>query len=151
MESMDKRVQRTEAALEQGSSQPGLTHSSSHKSLNQATVSHGSDTASNTAESVVPSMEYLRSDESLQNEVEKRLADIKNLNEEATRGRVKSQRGGPGEITVKKSVDWPQHFILTGTHKTRPIYMMTFPLISGFPASFGASRKKNLKVQRLPC
>ena len=66
MDSMDKRVQRTEAALEQGSSQASLLHSSSHKSSNHATVSHGSDTASNSAESVVPSMEYLRSNESLQ-------------------------------------------------------------------------------------
>ena len=80
MDSMDKWVQRTEAALEQGSSLASLTHSKSHKNLNQATVSHGSDMASNAAESVVPSMEYLRSNESLQNEVEKRLADLKNLN-----------------------------------------------------------------------
>ena len=27
---------------------------------------------------------------------------------------------GPSDITVKRSVDWPQNFILTGTHKTRP-------------------------------
>ena len=47
------------------------------------------------------------------------MADLKYLNETPTKGRVKSKRGGPGEITVKKSVDWPQHFILTGTHKTR--------------------------------
>ena len=80
MDSMDKRVQHTEAALEQGSSHASLAHSSSHKSLNQATVSHGSNMASNSAESVVPSMEYLRSNESLQSEVEKRLADLKNLN-----------------------------------------------------------------------
>ena len=122
MDSMDKWVQSTEAALKQGSSHASLAHSSSHKSLNQATVSHGSDTASNPVDSLVPSMEYLRSNESLQSEVEKRLADLKNLNEAETRGRVKSQRGGPGKITDKKSVDWPQHFILTGTHKTRPTY-----------------------------
>ena len=73
MDSVDKGVQRTEAALEQGSSHVSLAHSSSHKNLNQATVSHGSDTAGNAAESVVPSMEYLRSNESLQNKVERRL------------------------------------------------------------------------------
>ena len=86
--------------LEQGSSHVSLAHTSSHKNLNQATVSHGRDTARNAAESVVPSMEYLRSNESLQNEVERRLADLKNLNEAVTKGRVKSQRGGSGAITV---------------------------------------------------
>ena len=48
-------------------------------------------------------MEYLRSNESLQNEVERRLANLKNLNEAATKGRVKLQRSGPGEITVKRA------------------------------------------------
>ena len=51
MVTMDNRVQRTEAALEQGST----ANSSSHKNLlNQATVSHGCDTAGNSAENVVP-------------------------------------------------------------------------------------------------
>ena len=47
---------------------------------------------------------------------------------------VKTQRGGPGEITVKKSVDWPQHFIPTGTHKTRPMYddLTITQWVSGF-------------------
>ena len=30
--------------------------------------------------------------------------------------------GGGGEISVKRVVDWPQNFILTGTNKTRPTY-----------------------------
>ena len=140
-----------EAALEQGSSQASLHHSSSHKSSNSATVSHGSDTASNSAESVVPSMEYLRSNESLQSEVEKRLADLKNLNEAATRGRVKSQRGGPGEITVKKSVDWPQNFILTGTHKTRPTYddLSITQWVSGFVRCIQEEKSENNKASML--
>ena len=54
--------------------------------------------------------------------MDRRLAELRNLNESATRGRVKSQRGGPGEISVKRVVDWPQNFILTGTNKTRPTY-----------------------------
>ena len=54
MDSMGKRVQRTEAALEQDSSHVSLAQTSSHKNLNQATVSHSIDMASNVAESVVP-------------------------------------------------------------------------------------------------
>ena len=67
-------------------------------------------------------MSYLRNNKSVQHEVEKHLTELRNLNESANKGKVKSQRGGPGEIFVKKSVDWPQHFILTGTHKNRLSY-----------------------------
>ena len=35
-------------------------------------------------------------------EVEKRLAELRTLNESATKGRMRSQRGGPGDIFVKK-------------------------------------------------
>ena len=35
---------------------------------------------------------------------------------------MKSQRGGPGEIPVKKVVGWPPNFILTRNRKSRPTY-----------------------------
>ena len=92
MEAMDRRLQHTEAALEQGQSQ-------------QDTVSYGTDTELASSHSVVPSMMYLRNNESLQTKVEKRLAELRNLKETATKGRAMSQRGGPGEIFVTKSVD----------------------------------------------
>ena len=144
-------MQRTEAALEQGRSHVSLAHTSSHKNLNQAKISHGSDTASNGAESVVPSMEYLRSSESLQNEVERHLVYLKNLNEAATKGRVKLQRGCPGEITVKKSVDWPQHFIFTGTHKTRPSYddLTITQWVSGFMRCIQDEKSETVRASML--
>ena len=55
----------------------------------------------------------LRGNEFLQTEVDKRLAELEKLNETATRGRLKSQRGGLGNFLVKRMVDWPQNFILT--------------------------------------
>ena len=120
MEQMDRRVQRTEAALEQGSIQASTSASSAASHSNN--VSGGNATEQNSVESVVPSIDYLRTNDSLQSEVERRLAELRNINEFATRGRVKSQRGGPGEISVKRIVDWPQNFILTGSQKTRPTY-----------------------------
>ena len=45
-------------------------------------------------QSVVPSIEFLRSNESIQCEVEKHLAELRNLNETASKGRVKFQCGG---------------------------------------------------------
>ena len=120
MEQIDRRMQRTEAALEQASTQASTSASSaaSHSSNSVG----GNATEQNTVESVVPSIDYLRTNDSLQSEVERRLAELRNINEFATRGRIKSQRGGPGEISVKRIVDWPQNFILTGSQKTRPTY-----------------------------
>ena len=47
---------------------------------------------------------------------------------------MKSQRGGPGKIPVKKVVDWPQHFILTRNRKSRPTYddLTVTQWVSGF-------------------
>ena len=141
MELMDRRVQRTEAALEQGSSRVSPLLSVSQGQQGTATVSNHTLTVldsngaeANVDQSVVPSIEFLRSNESVQCEVEKRLAELRTLNESATKGRVKSQRGGPGEIFVKKSVDWPQNFILTGNQKTRPTYddLSITQWVSGF-------------------
>ena len=54
------------------------------------------------SQSVVPSMTYLRNNESVQTEVGKHLVELRNLSESATKGRVKSQRGAPGDVFVKK-------------------------------------------------
>ena len=108
MELMDRRVRRTEAALEQGSSHVSPLPSTSRSQHGTATVSNHSITVpdsnvteANFDQSVVPSIEFLRSNESVQCEVEKRLAELRTLNESATKGRMRSQRGGPGDIFVK--------------------------------------------------
>ena len=56
----------------------------------------------NVTESVVPSLGYFRANESLQSEVAKCLAELEKLNEIATRGRLKSQRGGPDDFRLSK-------------------------------------------------
>ena len=53
MDSMDRKVQKTEAALSQGSSQASSALTTSQNASNNA-VSHGSGTESNVTESVVP-------------------------------------------------------------------------------------------------
>ena len=119
MDLMDRRVQRTEAALGQGTSQASSSSITPHSSSRPNGLSHGSDTEC-TVECVVPSLGYLRSNESVQAEVDKKLAELAQLNESATNGRLKSHHGGPGDVTVKRVVDWPQNFILTGSRKVRP-------------------------------
>ena len=132
MDKMDRRVQRTEAALDQGNSQASgavfSAKNSPEKNLVQALV------PDNSTESVVPSLGYLRENESVQSEVDKHLAELERLNETATRGRLKSQRGGPSDFSVKRMVDWPPNFILTGSRKTRPTYhdLTITQWVSGF-------------------
>ena len=133
MDLMDRRVQRTEAALGQGTSQASLSSVTSHSAPSPNVPSHSIATECN-VESVVPSLGYLRNNDSVQAEVDKRLAELTQLNESATKGRIKSQRGGPGDVTVKRVVDWPQNFILTGSRKVRPSYdnLTMSQWVSGF-------------------
>ena len=133
MDLMDRRVQRTEAALQEGTSQASSSTVTSHNSPNPKVLSNGIDTEA-TVESVVPSLGYLRGNESVQAEVDKRLAELAQINETATKGRLKSRHGRLGDITVKRIVDWPQNFILTRSRKTRPSYddLTMAQWVSGF-------------------
>ena len=134
MEAIDRRVQHMEAALEQGSSHVSLLPNTSQGQSQYDMVLHGTGTELASLQSVVPSMTYLRNNELVQTTVEKCLAELRIFNETATKGRVKSERGGPGEVFVKTSVDWPQHFIFTGMYKTRPSYddLTITQWVSGF-------------------
>ena len=80
-------MQRTEAAMDQGNSQTSnavaIDKNSPVKNLAKVSV------PDNVTESVVPSLGYLRENESLQSEVDKHLAELEKLNETATRGRLK--------------------------------------------------------------
>ena len=84
MDSMDKRVQRTEAALGQGNSQAGQIASNASVIKSSTTVAHSNATEEVSSESVVPSVEFLRQNDNLQSEVEKRLAELRSLNESAS-------------------------------------------------------------------
>ena len=131
MDCMDKRVQHMEATLKKSNSQATNIPATS---LGTAGQVMGYDSDENIAQSVVSSLDFLRNNESLQTQVERRLAELKNANEMATRGRLKSKRCGPGDVTVKKLIDWPQNLVLTGAHKTRPTYddLTIIQWVSGF-------------------
>ena len=47
-------------------------------------------------------MGLLRSNEPLQSKVDKRLTKLERINETAPKGRNKSQRGDPEDVSVKK-------------------------------------------------
>ena len=75
MDLMDRRVQRTEAALDQGISQASNVASSAKNSPVKNSVGH-TVMPDNVMERVVPSSGYLRGNEPLQTEVDKHLAEL---------------------------------------------------------------------------
>ena len=82
MDMMDRRVQQTEAVLDQGNSQASsVAVSAKNSSVKNSVQLAGTD---NVIESVGPYLGYLRRNESLQIEVEKRSAEFEKLNETAT-------------------------------------------------------------------
>ena len=129
MDLMDRRVQRTEAAQEQGTSQVSSSTVTSHNSPNPKVLSNGIDTKTR-VESVVPLLGYLRDNESVQAEVNTRLGELAQINETATKDRLKSKHLVPADITVKRIAN----FVLTGSRKTRPSYddLTMAQWVSGF-------------------
>ena len=104
-------MQRTEAALEQGNSHVGPLPSMSKSQPSSSMIFNSNAMETNADLSVVPSIKFFRSSESIKCEVEQCLAELHTLNETASKGKVKSQCEGHGDIFVKKSVYWPQNFI----------------------------------------
>ena len=94
MDLMDRGVQKTEAVLGQGSLQASSAFNTPQNASNNS-IGHGIATESHATESVVPSMGFLRSNESLQSQVDKHLAELEILKDAATKCRKKSQRDGP--------------------------------------------------------
>ena len=83
----------------------------------------------------MPSLAAIRSNTRIQRDIEDRLEQLKAFNgQETIQGKLKSQRGGNQDIMVKRKVDWPQNFVLTGTTKTRPSYdaLSIFQWVAGF-------------------
>ena len=82
-------------------------------------------------ETVVPSIQALKSSQLIPKQVDERLQQLSQLNEKGT---FKSQRGGTDTVWVKIRSQWPQNFILGGPNKNRVTYdnLSVFRWMSGF-------------------
>ena len=68
-------------------------------------------------------MDYLKQNPLIQAQVDRRVQELYQLNEQAPSGNLRSQRvGGTTDIFIKKRAPWPQNYILTGRDKSRPTY-----------------------------
>ena len=131
LDSMDERVRSNETALADKSAEratvpvPGAANASSALGVSQPSSSNPTPLSNNDA--IVPSVAQLNADSALQRQVEQRMLELHQKNELALPGKMISQRGG-GNIPIKRSVPWPQNYVLVGPNKKRPSYDTLNPM-----------------------
>ena len=78
---------------------------------------------SESEDSDVPDLAYLRSNKRIQKKVDDRIAELeKNFETKGKSEKLKSKRGGSVEVLVEKRVAWPHDVILGGQNRTRVTY-----------------------------
>ena len=126
LSAIEQRIEREggEAAPAQTGSQQTHTEASTSAVSDPWKADKGQDT-------VVPSIQALRSSQLIQRQVDERLQQLTQINE---RGTFNSQRGGTDTVWVKHQTPWPQNFILGGPNKSRVSYdsLSVFQWMSGF-------------------
>ena len=65
-----------------------------------------------------PSLDTLKQDRFIQNQVDERLKEFSNM-AQGTDQNIKSQSCSPVDIFVKNQVKWPHEFVLSGSSKER--------------------------------
>ena len=102
-----------------------------HPKLNRTVLNnHSSNMTSSDSESsedegqVLPSLSTIRSRKSIQKQIDGRIRELEAEKEvEGTEtDKIKSKRGGPVDVYVKKKVAWPHEAILGGVNRTRLTY-----------------------------
>ena len=151
LHTLDGRVRKNESALEARTSHPvpatptpvasftanvAGDATSSHSASNYALPSTSTANARanvaalnpQTESDIVPSLDFLKTNAQIQAQVDARVLEYQNAQVTAQQGKLKSQRGGV-EVPVKKSVGWPQNFVLIGKDKRRPTYDQLSPTL----------------------
>ena len=102
LSSIEQRIERTEEGLDASPAQVGLSKSPGQASTSTRNESWSQDT-------VVPSVQALKTSQLIQQQVDERLQQLSQINE---RGTCKSQTGRSHTVRVKNQTPWPQNFIL---------------------------------------
>ena len=138
LDNIDSRVKRNEEAMAARRDSSSINASSP---LASPEFSGGSALATRRVDtehprdSVVPSLEYVRSNEDLQAQATNRISQLKSSTSHSkgkpvitpSQGKLVSQRGG-GDVRVKRQVDWPNNFVLVGPNRVTTSYEnLTWP------------------------
>ena len=128
--SLDGRVRANERALASQTATPAVSATAtavpSGTSVAAARETVGPSAgpsvsyAPNVDQSVVPSVDFIRNNPEVQQNVDHRVSDLRKLNEHHTQGNLYSQRGGSSKVAIKKAVGWPQNYVLVGPNREQP-------------------------------
>ena len=103
---IEQRIEHTEERLNASPALAGLQQLPGRASTSIQSDSWHQDRIQDT---VVPSVQTLRSSQIIQQQVDERLQHLEQLNE---KGMFKSRGEGADTVWVKQQVPWPQNFIL---------------------------------------
>ena len=113
LKNLSGRMAEMERKVDGSVHSPSSSQASSSKSTPAVEDSEEEDD-----ELILLSIKSLQQSKSMQSQVDHRIQQLKDLNEQ---GKSKSQRGGK-DYLGKKEVPWPHNFILGGSNKTRVTY-----------------------------
>ena len=92
----------------------------SRRNVTSRTVySESSESSSDDGE--IPSLSELRASNKVQNQIDKKIAQLGKVHREGNdQGeKIKSQHGGPVDVVVRDKVPWPHEHILGGSHQAK--------------------------------
>ena len=69
-----------------------------------------------------PSLQYIRQNAQIQDQVQKRIKELQDLANTGTETKVKSQCRGQVDVYVKQRTTWRNEYVLAGTAKERVSY-----------------------------
>ena len=111
-----------------------------------------SESESSSDESIVPSLNVLKTSSDIQKQVDKRLRQLQEANA-STSGKndLKSKRGGNIDCVVKHKVAWPQDTILGGHNRQRVTYdqLNLTQWVQGFAQNMLDQKSQKTKDQML--
>ena len=122
LQSVNKRLDNMEgevANIKQRSACGKLSSLSLPKNVNS---DHDSDSSSD--ESLVPSLNHLKSAKDIQRQVDSRLRELEecSFSPKGKKQKFKSKRGGSVDVIVSKRVPWPHDTVLGGSSRQRMSY-----------------------------
>ena len=137
LDRLDRRVRRTEEAMAARSDRSVVSNSSPLTSPEILGGAHSTSRRVNTnpKDSVVPSLDFVRTNEEINAQASQRMSDLKGA-AAVSKGKVSSSHShtklvsqrGAGDIRIKCPVDWPNNFVLVGPNKETTSYAnLTWP------------------------
>ena len=93
----------------------------------------------------LPTLDSLKEDALIQSKVEQRLQELTDLAKTGTTQKIKSQRGGSVEVTVKNRIKWPHEYVLSRLNKERVSYDQLS--VTQWVAGFGRTMREETNTE----